>query len=146
MNGSEEQAVLVVDDDVETRGAVAAWLSEQGYTVLTCPGPQHPSYTCLGGRGDRCPLANAVDVVVLDMRLLPDEVMAGSPGWQLLLYYLERGKQVVAISGDSDAVRARPDDHVEVITRPARREALLRAVRKMFLRTTIDGARAPGTA
>lgn len=101
---------------------------------MACPGPGAPDYTCLGGRGETCPLARAADVVVLDLSLETDEAMRGTPGWQLLLYYVSAGKHVVALCGTEDPVRPPPDDQVAVVRRPARREALMRAVQDLVTR------------
>jgi len=120
----------VVESDDEERSRISAWLEDEGVTdVMFCPGPRAPDYTCIGGRGGDCPLPDAADVVVVDLRLLSDEMLTGTPGWQLMLYYLERGKKVIAISGQEDSVRPRSDDQVRVIGRPIERRALLDAVR-----------------
>ena len=124
-----ETSVLVVNDDPNDRERIGGWLEEAGFDVLACPGPRSPDYVCLGGRDKPCPLAEEAGVVVLDMHLATDEAMIGTPGWDLLLYYLARGIKVVALSGIEDPVRPRPDDGVAVLQRPATRDALIEAVR-----------------
>ena len=124
-----QPSILVVESDNDERRRISGWLDEAGYAeVMFCPGPAGPDYTCIGGRGRPCPLSDAADVVVVDLHLRSDEVMQGTPGWQLMLFYYEHGKKVVAISGADDAVRPRPDDQVLVIDRPVERESFLRAV------------------
>lgn len=124
-----ERTLLVVESDAEARRLMATWLMDAGYTVLTCPGPLGPDYECLGTRGKACPLANGADIVVLDLRLESDIVMEGAPGWQLLVYYMENGQRVVALSSGEDAVQPRSDKGVIVLQRPVIRPVLLEAVR-----------------
>jgi hypothetical protein len=120
--------VLVVDQDPEPRERIAGWLTVAGYDVLTCPGPVAPSYTCVGGRGGLCPLALAAEVVVLNLELASDTVLAGTPALELLCYYLGLGKGVVALGRPGDSVRPYEQERVVLIGRPAEREALLRAI------------------
>lgn len=127
MNG----VVLIVEAEAGTARRMASWLGQAEYEVMLCPGPGGPEFTCLGGRGGRCPLAAAADVVVLDLHLATDEVMAGTPGWQLLLYYLGLGRKVVALAGGDDPVRPFPDDEVAVVRRPAQKGSLVAAVNSL---------------
>lgn len=124
----ERTGVLVVEPDLERRDEIAGWLEANGYDVLMCGGPKGPDYVCLGGRDERCPLAQAVDTVVLDIRLESDTVMFGTPGWMLLLYYFEQGKKIIALSGEGDPVHPLADDQVTLIPRSADRATLVRAV------------------
>jgi hypothetical protein len=124
----ERTSVLVVEPDLRRRDEIAAWLEADGCDVLMCGGPRGPDYVCLGGRDESCPLAAAVDTVVLDMQLASDTVMFGTPGWMLLLYYFEQGKKVVALSGEGDPVHPVADDQVTVIPRTADRTTIVRAV------------------
>lgn len=121
-------SVLVVEPDRVRRDEIAGWLETEGLDVLMCGGPEGPEYNCLGGRGEDCPLAEVSDTVVLDMQLESDMVMCGAPGWMLLLYYFDRGKQIVALSGPEDSVHALDDEQVTVIPRTADRATLVRAV------------------
>jgi CheY-like chemotaxis protein len=127
--------VLVVEHDAETREEIAGWLEAEGMEVLVCPGPAEPDYSCLGGRGERCPLAEAVDLVVCDMSLAPEEALRGVPSWVILLYYVERGKRVIALSGGGDAVHPLEDQQVRVVMRPPQRQALINAVRSFYPET-----------
>jgi hypothetical protein len=61
--------VLVVEAEPAERELFSSWLEESGFTVLACPGPTEPDFTCVGDRKGTCPLADAADVVVLDMSL-----------------------------------------------------------------------------
>jgi hypothetical protein len=130
----KQPCFLVVESDDDERRRISTWLEDEGFTdVMFCPGPGAPDYTCVGGRGASCPLPNAADVVVVDLRLGSDEMLTGTPGWQLMLYYIELGKKVVAISGHEDSVRPRSDDQVRVVGRPLERHEFLSAMRSSGL-------------
>lgn len=101
--------------------------------MTVCPGPSAPEYTCIGGRGEACPLATAADVVVLDLRLQSDEMDMGVPGWQLALVYRELGKPLVALTGESDPVRLVREPGVAVLPRRPAPDVLLDAVRRVFV-------------
>jgi hypothetical protein len=122
------ESVLMVESDHLHREELAGWLEHDGYDVLMCGGPAVPDYTCLGGRGEPCPLADAADVVVLNMHLASDVLMRGTPGWMLLLYYFEHAKKIVVLNAEPDAVHPFPDEQVTVLQRPVDRTTLLRAV------------------
>jgi hypothetical protein len=131
MDGARRKSVLVVEGQTDRAEPMWSALERAGLDVLACPGPCAPEFTCLGGRGKRCALAAAADVVVLDLELAGDVVMMGTPGWELLLYYLGLGKKVVALVGDGDAVRPLPDDEVAVVPRRAPEGGVLAAVRRL---------------
>ena len=76
--------ILVVTEDPEPSQAISAWLREPGLRVIGYPGPQPPSYLCAGERGESCPFAVSVDVVVLDLWLASDTMLRGTPARQLL--------------------------------------------------------------
>ena len=125
---STRAAVLVVEHDRDARSRIGRWLAEADYDVIECPGPSAPDFTCVGSRGGRCALAMDADVVVLNLRQASDEFMVGSPGYELLFYYTARGKRVVVVAGDQDAMVPFPSADVAVVRRPVQRDALLDAV------------------
>lgn len=131
MDGAKRTSVLVVEQDCDRAERLWSTLDRAGHEVLACPGPCAPDFVCLGGRGKRCALAARADVVVLDLELASDIVMMGTPGWELLLYYVGLGKKVVALVGEGDAVRPLPDDQVALVRRQAPGTALLAAVRRL---------------
>lgn len=90
--------VLVVQSDPVERERYGAWLEEVAMTPINCPGPPVPSWTCLGVRGERCPLAAVADIVVLDATGLPGISKTSAAGWKLLRHYLAAGKPVVVIA------------------------------------------------
>jgi len=127
----KQRTVLIVESEAEPRLQMAEWLEEAGYEVQTCPGPSAPDYVCLGGRGLPCPLALSADVVVLNDHLASDALMKGTPGWQLLAYYYEMGRAVVALSDASDFVVPSEDGRTKVLRRPVDRRSLLTAVEEL---------------
>ena len=118
--------VLVVEADPAERELFSSWLEASGFTVLACPGPTEPDYTCVGDRTGACPLADAADVVVLDMSLDSEALMTGTAAEELLGLYLVSGRHVVTLgSRDGDEV---PGELIRLRRHPTR-EALLGAVR-----------------
>ena len=125
------KSVLVVAYDDETRNRWSDWLDRPATDVMACRGPRQPTYTCLGGQGKPCPLANGAELVVLDLNLASDEAMEGAPAWQLLLYYLEQGCDVVAVTDGEVLLRWLQDDHLLTIPTPVDREALIEAIERI---------------
>lgn len=127
--GAGGTAVLLVQADAAEREAIGAWLEASGHQVLTCPGPTEPDYTCMGARGRPCPLVDEASVVVLDMSLDSEAVMAGTPAEDLLGLYLMTGRRIVVLGshpgvdvpGQLRRLRRHPD-----------REELLEAVRSLL--------------
>ena len=125
--------ILVVEAQHDDRALISEWLEDAGYDdAMFCPGPGEPTYTCIGSGGAPCPLSTAADVVVIDLRLRSDEMMTGSPGWQLLLSYYEQGKRIVAISSEMNPVRPTPDEQLHVVHRPLERDRFMAAVDSFF--------------
>jgi hypothetical protein len=132
--------VLVVAADPAERELFSSWLEGSGLTVMTCPGPTEPDFTCVGDRKGTCPLAEAADVVVLDMSLDSEALMRGTAAEDLLGLYLVAGRPVVTLGfRDGDEV---PGELVRLRRHPTR-ETLLRAVRG--LHTHIPEWRVTGT-
>ncbi|MGH2579714.1 MAG: hypothetical protein ACRDHK_00260 [Actinomycetota bacterium] len=132
--------VLVVEADPAERELFSSWLEASGFTVMACPGPTEPDYTCVGDRTGACPLADAADVVVLDMSLDSEALMMGTAAEGLLGLYLVSGRPVVTLgSRDGDEV---PGEVIRLRRHPTR-EALLGAVRG--LSTSLLDWRVTGT-
>lgn len=127
--------MLLVENDPRARARMASWLEDR-FDVMVCPGPDGPDYSCIGGRTERCPLAEGADIVVVNLHLASDAAMCGTPGWHLLTTYFSMGKQVIALADQSDPVRPTPDDHVQVLRRPVERGELLDAVEEARARMT----------
>jgi len=124
--------VLVVEDDESARERYDDWLEAAGYLVSNCPGPTVSESTCLGVRGQPCPLGHAADIVLLDSRRLPGVSHKEKPGWRLLRYYLKTGKPIVVIADRYRADRAFRPEQVAVLHSEPGRESVLLAVRRML--------------
>jgi len=134
--------ILVVSSNDDERRNISGWLEDEGYDdVMFCPGPGAPDYTCIGSRGAPCPLSDAADLVVIDLRLRSDAMIAGTPGWQLMPYYYEQGKKIIVISGQEDPVLLRPDEQVRIIGRPAQRDELVQAMQSFASPAHVMGGR-----
>jgi CheY-like chemotaxis protein len=125
-------SVLVVDSRPEARLLARSWLEEAGFRVLDCPGPHEPGYLCPWVKDGECPLPYQVDVIVLNLWLESDTLMRGTPGGEVLTYYLSRGKRVVVLTAWGDSVHPTPDEQVIVLQRPVAREDLISAVRSLL--------------
>jgi hypothetical protein len=118
----------VVEADPLERDHFGSWLEGSGFAALTCPGPTEPDYTCVGDRTGACPLAEAADVVVLDMSLDSEAVMTGTAAEDLLGLYLVSGRPVVVLgSRGGDEI---PGQLIRLRRHPTSDE-FLRAVRAL---------------
>lgn len=120
--------VLVVEPDREVRELLRRWLAGTGAEVLFCPGPRAPRYRCVGGQGGPCPLAEAADVVVLDLDLDSEVAGEGTACEELVSYYTGLGTPVVAFGPYAQVVRPYAESGVRAIGWPVRREELIKAV------------------
>lgn len=125
------KTVLLVSDRSSTRRRLCAALERSGFEALACPGPQAPTYICMGGRGSRCPLAATSDIVVLDCDLASDGAMAGTPSWQLVAYYRARGLPVVALAAPDEATSIM-DGSVRVLAPQSDDGTVVAAVRALL--------------
>jgi hypothetical protein len=89
--------VLVVEADPVERERFGSWLEGSGFTVLLCPGPSGPDYTCVGSRDGTCPLAEEATLVVLDMSLESEAIVMGTAAEELLGWYLLSGMRVIVL-------------------------------------------------
>jgi hypothetical protein len=96
-------SILVVEADPSERSRFGAWLESAGFQVLFCPGPTEPDYTCLGSRGQPCPLAIEAQLVVLDMSLESEAVVMGTAAEELLGLYLVSGHRIVVLGSHPGA-------------------------------------------
>ena len=120
--------VLMVESERLVREFVADRLQQAGYDVIACPGPSAPNYTCIGTRGDRCPLEVAADVVVLDAELPGEEVIDAASGLDLLSYYTASGKPVVTLRAGSDVLRLFAGERILPLRWPPATNALIQAI------------------
>ena len=122
--------VLVVAEASPLSRSMSAWLRDAGLSVIHCPGPQPPSYVCAGGRWEPCLLTGSADLVVLDLWLASDTLLQGTPAMQLLSYYLDLGKPVVALQRLGGPPGRFAAEGVELVPWPPTRQALLDAVHR----------------
>lgn len=121
-------SVLVVEASAEERGRYGAWLEQEGFPVLVCPGPTEPDYRCVGSRSGACPLASGAGLVVLDMSLDSEAVVMGTAAEELLGLYRSSGHRVVVLG--SRAGEEEPGRLVRLPRHPERDE-LVAAVRSL---------------
>jgi hypothetical protein len=122
--------VLIVDRDPDTRDRVGAWLEDVGLDVLACPGPTGPEFTCVGSRDGRCPLAQAADLVALNLWLESDAAMFGTRASRLVRHYRAWGKPVVVMTDRHDDVAERMEDLSPVMVDwPPDRRDLIETIR-----------------
>jgi hypothetical protein len=125
---SRTGTVLLVEADPGERERFCSWLEASGFTVLACPGPTEPDYTCVGDRTSACPLADAAEVVVLDMSLDSEALMTGTAAEELLGLYLVSSRPVVTLG--SRGGEEVPGVLIRLRRHPSR-EDLLGAVRAL---------------
>ncbi len=112
----DRRTVLVVESDPYERERLGTMLEEAGCDVLICSGPVGPDYTCVGGRGSRCPLADSADVVVLDTWLESETVGLGTSAGDLIALYRTSGLPIVTLGterGSVDVFGEEPVIHLE---------------------------------
>jgi PAS domain S-box-containing protein len=118
--GGGTASVLVVDDDPDVRGFIAASLEDLGYHVLEAED---------GARALELFGANAPDLVVLDF------LMPGLSGAEVAraLRKERPGQPILFVSGysETDAIRAAAPDAV-LLPKPFRADALGKAVREVL--------------
>jgi CheY-like chemotaxis protein len=130
--------ILVVESDASARERLRSWLEVDGLHVVECGGPTAPEYTCPAGFLAHCPLTSEADVIVLNLWLESDTVLAGTPAGSVLLYYLSMDKPIVALTDGSDALIPAPQEGIAVLRRPPERTQLLRAVRGLLVERTVS--------
>ena len=124
--------VLVVEQDPDARARMAAWLEEESFAVAQCGGPLAETFACPVGVAAPCPLAETADLVVLGLPLASDTMQEGPPGWQVLCYYLDARKPVVAIADAGEFANAPSDELLRVVPRPAVRALVMDAVHSVL--------------
>jgi DNA-binding response OmpR family regulator len=124
----KRSVVLLVENDREVRERVGGWLREDGFGVLTCPGPLAPDYVCAGARAP-CPLVRAADLIVLDLWLSSDRAMIGIPSQGLLGRYLSAQKPVLAFTHRQDELPHFLEENLAEMQWPPDRRETLETVR-----------------
>jgi hypothetical protein len=133
---SSRQIVLLVEADQSARSQKESWLRAAGFEVLPCGGPGPPHYTCPAEILQDCPLVTEANVIVLDPWLASDTMMTGTPGAEVMLFYMGKGKALVVLSAPDDPLRPLSQDDLVVLTRSPGRDALVAAVRSLVSATS----------
>lgn len=129
---STASSVLVVSGDAGLREQVAAWVDEAGYNVIMCPGPHPPGYSCIGLRGEGCPLEAAAALTVLDLHPVgPD--LGDETGRAALVELYQAGGRPVLILADEQMIDPQPGTAgAAFLERTADRGALLASVQELL--------------
>ncbi|MBI3647206.1 MAG: response regulator transcription factor [Actinobacteria bacterium] len=138
--------VLIVEADAAERERLGSALEREGFDVLQCSGPSPPDYGCVGGREGRCALMGSADVVVLDLWLESDAMLAGTPSGELLRLYLGAGKPVLMLGSFEGFNHGLEAEAVERLGRAPEPEDLIRAVRTLAKAVPQQEGRSPRRA
>jgi hypothetical protein len=123
---------LVVTDDLGLRESLENWLEADGFEAMGCPGPSAPDFTCVGLRGEHCPLVGAADVVLLDLHPEPGELLDQTRRGELVDYYQHNGRHLVVMV-DTPTTLDLPDANgAVVIGRITERAALIDTVHEVL--------------
>jgi len=124
--------VLVVSSDAGLREQVAVWVGEAGYEVITCPGPHPPGYSCIGLRGERCPLDAVADLTVLDLH--PSGLALGDETGRAALVeiYQADGRPVLVLADELSSEPHAETSGAAILERTADRGALMASVRELL--------------
>ena len=123
-----QRVILVVEQEHEIRDALGRWLERRGHQVVECPGPQAPSYQCVGAERGHCPLTASVDLILLDMWLAGEAALQGASSLDLLEFYLGSGAPVIAFVHGADPTELFLDERLTVMDWPPDRRELLETV------------------
>jgi len=127
-----ERTILLVEQDREISDTLGRWLDRHGYQLLACPGPQPPTYSCIGVDRGSCPLAHGADLVVLDMWLAGESVMVGASSLELLERYLDAVLPVIAFTHGADPTDISRTERLTVIEWPPDQGELLQTTRSLI--------------
>ena len=128
----QNPSVLVVSSDIGLREQVAAWVEDAGYDVVMCPGPHIPGHSCLGLRGERCPLDAAADLTVLDLHPLGQGLVDRSGRAALVELYRAGGRPVLVLT---DELASEPQVEIvgaALLERSANRGEVLESIRELL--------------
>ena len=125
-------SVLVVSSDAGLREQVAVWVGEAGYEVITCPGPHPPGYSCIGLRGERCPLDAVADLTVLDLHPSGPALGDQTGRAALVEIYQADGRPVLVLADELSSEPHAETSGAAILERTADRGALMASVRELL--------------
>ncbi len=127
-----EKLVLLVEPNEDDRERLGGWLEKTGFGVVECRGPDRLDYTCLGVQGRPCPLVEAADLAILDLRLLSDSFERRAPSLRLLRYYLTAGKPVLLLGTHGGRRKPYREDHLTFLKSWPGPRTFIGAVRQLL--------------
>jgi hypothetical protein len=139
-----KRVILVVEQEREIRDGLGRWLERRGHQVLECPGPQGPTYRCMGSDQGRCPLAAGADLILLDMWLAGEAALLGASSLDLLEFYLGSGIPVIAFIHGADPTELFLHERLTVMDWPPDRRELLETI-DLVVPSAARAALVPGT-
>ena len=123
---------LVVSEDSGLRENLAQWLEDDGIEVTVCAGPRAPHFSCVGLRGEPCPLVGGADLILVDLHPEPGELVDHTSRTELLRHYLSPDRRVVAMVEGSGTVDLPQLDGVALCERLAGRGVVLEMVHQLL--------------
>lgn len=123
---------LVVSEDSGLLESLTQWLEADGIEVMDCPGPRAPHFSCIGLRGEPCPLVGGADVVLLDLHPEPGQLIDRTGRAGLVSYYRQRGRHLVAMVDAANTLELPGTDGVAVVERLAERGTVVGTVREVL--------------
>ena len=124
--------VLVVSEDSGLQENLAQWLEDDGIEVMVCPGPRAPQFSCIGFRGQPCPLLGGADLVVVDLHPEPGLLLDRTRRCDLLKHYQGYGRRVVAVVEAGNNLDFPDATGVATVERFAERAVFLGTVREVL--------------
>jgi hypothetical protein len=123
---------LVVSSDTGLREQIAAWVDEAGYDVMVCPGPHLPGHSCIGLRGEPCPLDAAADLTVLDLHPVGSGLIDQTGRTALVEFYQVGGRPVLVLADELSSEPQAETSGAAFLERTADRGPLLASVRELL--------------
>ena len=127
-----QQTVLVVSSDRGLSTAVAGWLENAGYQVMTCPGPRGSQARCYGLQGGRCALDAGADLTVLDLHPVGPDLVDRTTRAALVDLYRSGNRPVLVLADELGCVPQDAASGAAVSARTTNRGSLLATVAELL--------------
>ena len=131
-DSAETLSVLVVSSDLGLREQVSTWVDEAGYDVVMCPGPHLPGRSCIGLRGEGCPLDAAADLTVLDLHPVGPALTDRSGRAALVELYQSGGRPVLVLADELASEPQLAMSGAAILERTADRGEVLASIRELL--------------
>jgi DNA-binding response OmpR family regulator len=129
---AQSVSVLVVSSDLGLREQVSTWVDEAGYDVVMCPGPHLPGRSCIGLRGEGCPLDAVADLTVLDLHPVGRGLTDQSGRAALVEIYQADGRPVLVLTDDVASEAQVELSGAAILERTAERGEVLASIRELL--------------